>query len=127
MPFYPIKRTISRAQDTYGYNRITLRTHNGKYTAVGGGYDMIGSVIGDFLTAEFQEPLRRITAYYNPDMSINESGLYGAYRNKDGSISIDGACGVESVRRIADAIGLSVTIAAFNGRTSGIFVTEMKG
>lgn len=45
-----ITHTKSRARDTYGYNVITLWDGKDHFKACGGGYDMIGTVLGDWLT-----------------------------------------------------------------------------
>jgi hypothetical protein len=46
-----ISWSVSRGQDTYGYNICRLDdTRTGKrYHLNGGGYDMIGTVLGDWL------------------------------------------------------------------------------
>lgn len=120
--------TTSRARDTYGYNVVTFRDERGRAIgrASGGGYDMVGSAFGDVLEHFFAQRLRTVAATRAsrivPDASVGpmwhaERGpevLYGltVYLGKDGNAiraSIDGACGINSVESIAEAMGLRLT------------------
>jgi len=54
------KWTISRAQDTYGYNICSLYVDGKKVSACnGGGYDMTGTCLGDYIAGVFAKRLRR--------------------------------------------------------------------
>jgi hypothetical protein len=112
-----ISTGTSRGRDTYGYTIVRLRdSDTGKlYRCMGGGYDMVGTVLADWLTDVHQDALRTIRdrAYYISDTgrfapSKNPEALYGMTKYTDGRVSIDGACGVESVRRIATAAGVKL-------------------
>jgi len=117
-----IKWTVSRARDTYGYRVCTLTDTRGRKTSCnGGGYDMTGTALGDYLNAWHQSSLMAIRSramhHYTDGgfTSRNESGngLYGLtyhQTNDDGSgwVSIDGACGVGSVITIARAAGIEL-------------------
>jgi hypothetical protein len=131
---------ISRGKDTFGYNIRRLRDDaTGKrYRCMGGGYDMTGTVFADWLTDVYQDRLRAIReqAYYHyalkplegyAQLIPNDNGLYGMYAYDDGSVSVDGACGLNSVISIAKAIGLDVscTYARGQGETE-IVVTEVE-
>lgn len=130
-----VKHSISRAKDSYGYNRVTLTdTSTGKkYSAVGGGYDMAGTVFGEWLQDNCQAELLAIAhkAYYTYDsktLSYNDNPcqikLYGmtAYTHKE-YVGLDGACGLECMLTIAKAIGLGVQRQVDNkGRLIGLFV-----
>lgn len=130
-----LKHGISHAQETYGYNRVTLTdTSTGKkYSAVGGGYDMVGAVFGEWLQDNCQDALLAIThkAYYTYDsktLSYNDSPcqikLYGmtAYTHNE-YVELDGACGLKSMLDIAKAIGLDMQRQVDNkGRLIGFFV-----
>ena len=115
----------SRGRDTYGYALVTLRDENGKaWRTCGGGYDMKGTVFGDWLQDTYQAELRAIAhrahAHYgkaggyqthdapgsrNPDFNY----LYGMLRNDDtGEVRLDGACGLSCMEGIAGKIGLTV-------------------
>lgn len=95
-----ISWSISKGRDTYGYNICRLDSYiSGKrYRCMGGGYDMMGTVVGDFIQAEHQDKLQA---------HGNISDFYGARKREDGSISLDGACGLECMLSIAAAIGLT--------------------
>lgn len=130
-----LKHSISRAMDSYGYNRITLTdTLTGKkYACVGGGYDMVGTVFGEWLEANYQTELLEIAhkAYYICDskkLSYNDSPcqvkLYGmtAYSHKE-YVELDGACGLECMLDIAKHAGLSVQRQTnHKGQLIGFFV-----
>jgi hypothetical protein len=85
---------------------------------MGGGYDITGTVFGEWLVATMQAELRKLAqdgrAYYvkrkGEPYTVNDSpeSLYGLYLREDGSVSVDGACGFSCVRRIAEAAGATV-------------------
>lgn len=119
-----IKWSISRGRDTYGYNICSLYVYGQKVTDCnGGGYDMIGTVIGDLVTALFKEELEELSKgadltnnfsdgreieFYNPKYGKRyKDDCYGLYTsNRDGNrrVYIDGACGEGSVVDILNAI-----------------------
>ena len=126
------KWTTSRAADTYGYNICTLwNVHTGKRLASckGGGYDMEGTSFGDWVEKQFQSELLALANSskvdrYNRDTKDWErvptdnqyrgsgADYYGltAY-TKGGKIvevKLDGGCGMESIRRIFNALGLEI-------------------
>lgn len=117
--------------------------------AGGGGYDKRGTCLGEFITESFQPELQRIArrAYSqyrrtgeglkrieskHPRDLHGEGGrdsLYGmtAYRDNRGrveSVRLDGACGWESICRVAEAIGLQVRYIA---ETKNSCVHELAG
>jgi hypothetical protein len=124
---------ISRAQDTYGYNRVQIMdTETGKrFSACGGGYDMTGDCFGQWLQHTHQSLL---LAYSDMAHDIceqmeqgkpwtrqtNRQGLYGMTLNTRlgvQDVSLDGGCGLDCMIKIARAIGLSVdAMKTFNRR-----------
>lgn len=124
----------SRGRDTYGYNIVTLRdTTTGKrYRCMGGGYDMQGTVFAAWLQDTQQTALQTVKAQahsaWTPGgtRSTNDAGLYGmSYRIDTGTVQLDGACGMSSMKRIAEAIGLSVQHdGTSRGRVVGFHVTS---
>lgn len=91
---------ISRGEYTYGYTICTLTDDQGKaYRTKGGGYDMEGVVLADWLCHRYQAELLA-----NREAVL---ALYGTYE-QDGAIGMDGACGVNSVIKVMRAIGLKV-------------------
>lgn len=122
-----LKWTISRARDTYGYNVVTLTDEQTghKCRASGGGYDMTGTVLGEWLASTYYPALldiaSRAHSQYVLDgekytrLANNEApdSLYGmtATTHAHGgatTVRLDGACGLQSIERIAEAIGLKV-------------------
>lgn len=105
-----IKWTVSKGRNTYGYNIVTLydTSSRKRFRTSGGGYDMVGTVFGDWLESEYQEQLLA-----NRD---KVTALYGAAFRTD-RISLDGACGLECMVSIAEAIGLTVQ-RIYDPRTS---------
>lgn len=120
----------SRGRDTYGYNIVTLTDENSwpvkRFRCMGGGYDMVGTVLADWAVATHQDRLLELAdrAYYvSPAegdlrvMSDDPDRFYGMWRYEYGNavpiapvrVGIDGACGVESVHRILKAAGLVLT------------------
>lgn len=136
MNYLPLSWAISRGRDTYGYNICRLDDNNtGKrYRCSGGGYDMVGSVLGDWLASEHQERLQILKAHnadklescgYAVDGWMKIPGFYGLTFDIMGKAHIDGACGVEAVIKIAEACGISIT-SDWNrraNRKNGFFIS----
>ena len=111
---------ISRGRDTYGYNiaRLDDRATGKRYRCSGGGYDMVGTVFGQWLQDFHQKRLQllrdngpqgkpELKPYAQTGWTQRED-LYGLFFKPDGSAHVDGACGIESMRHIAEACGLTV-------------------
>lgn len=106
---------ISRGRDTYGYNicRAVSRQTGKTYRTTGGGYDMVGTVIGDWFAAEYTNELSALVhanldgfvKYGASGSTLHNPAFYGLYIRANGSVYIDGACGVESVLKIIKACG----------------------
>lgn len=58
-----IRWGTSRARDSYGYRTCSLRDDTGKRRAMcnGGGYDLRGTVIGDWIASEFPKELNQLS------------------------------------------------------------------
>lgn len=113
--------SISKGRDTYGYNicRLDDRNNGKRFRCMGGGYDMIGTVFGDWLETYYQSEL----------VKLDETKFSGM-RKLSHKVSIDGAYGIESMIRIAEAIGLEIerdyiAKGRRRGETTGWFV-QMK-
>jgi hypothetical protein len=125
-----LKWGTSRGRDTYGYTICSLYVDGQKVASCnGGGYDMRGAVLGDWIAREFQTELVTLlapkacrTVYTDEkgkwlgDQAFHKGrdfyGLTAAYCRETASYvraSLDGACGWESMRKILNAIGLDVT------------------
>lgn len=113
--------STSKGRETYGYTicRLDDRNNGRRFRCMGGGYDMIGTVFGEWLE----------TYYQNELVKLDETHFYGM-RKLSHKVSIDGACGIESMIRIAEAIGLEIerdyiAKGPRRGETTGWFV-QMK-
>lgn len=138
--FLALSWSVSRGRDTYGYNicRLDDRNTDERFRTCGGGYDMIGTVFAQWLSANFQPELcaliesrnsELIDAGYSVKGYQKLPGLYGLTvrpgKIKPGSIQLDGACGFSSMQAIAEAIGLEVTRSGNKrGQTIGFFVSS---
>lgn len=130
----------SRARDTEGWQLVTLTdgTTGKRYRAMGGGYDLAGTVFSDWLEAAHADALARIApdradcvrtdkrtlTYSRPDGATGRpmSGL--TWCPDTGRASLDGGCGLESMIAIAEAVGLEVKrLASPRGRLLGFVVT----
>lgn len=122
----------SRGRDTFGYTivRATDVATGKVYKCMGGGYDMVGTVVADWLEDVHQGGLRAISdrAYYRLDNGdrVHLDGLYGMTTRTDGAVSVDGACGIKSVIRVGEVVGLHFqrTFNRRTGRTTGYIVTD---
>ena len=77
------KWTVSRGRDTYGYNICTLYVDGVKVSRCnGGGYDMEGTCLGDWMAHAFKDELLKLTEKfygltfhdptYNPGKAVRE-------------------------------------------------------
>lgn len=122
------KWTVSRGRDTYGYNICTLLVDGDKVASCnGGGYDMQGTSFGEWLQNAYQSRLFKLML----DIGINEmppcnsystakgevkryelSGYYGmnlqVYPDGKTVVYLDGGCGMSSMQKIAEAIGITL-------------------
>lgn len=120
-----VKWTSSKAQDTYGYNICTvINDGNGeRFKCLGGGYDMLGTSLANFIQKEYQTELMQNSdkAYYlngYPEniMSVEKQGFYGMTFNKlKNSITLDGACGISSIERLINEV-LGLTLERVHSR-----------
>lgn len=134
--------SVSRAD---GYNVVTLSEGGQRYaTARGGGYDMTGSVLADWLEARYPVRLAQLAAeragstwsrstgarterHYFMDLATGKPNkhhdpraLYGLTYHIDAhKASVDGACGVSSVCAVMKALGLSFTEDSGNWNRQG--------
>ncbi len=127
-----LKWTTSRGRDTYGWTLVSLKdTKTGKvYRTCGGGYDMRGTVLGEWLNDVFKEELKTIAPKAMAKFS-NKTGhihrkdafkggqydrdmvFYGTYAHYDDlgnleKVVIDGSCGESEVLALAKEIGLDI-------------------
>ena len=124
----------SRGRETYGYNicRLDDRNNGKRYRTCGGGYDMVGTVFGDWLVDVYQERLQAlITTLPLEDCGYAVAGylrckdMYGLTVSPKGNVTLDGACSINSMIRIAEALGLEVQWEGNKkGHTIGYFVSE---
>ena len=107
---------VSRARDTYGYNMVTLSSNAGKkFRAMGGGYDMHGQVLGEYV--QFNENPDRLRAVAEADDTLPVTVT------PDGKVIVLGASGEASVMRLMRALGWEVrAIRSFDrkGRVKAI-------
>ena len=128
--------SVSRGAETYGYNICRLDSDLRRYRCMGGGYDMVGTVLGNWLQEEYQE---RLQAFAKGQKQEDAGYAVRGYKRlpefsgltitPNGSVNLDGACGTESMLRIAEAIGLDVEReykrqGRNRGETLGWYVSE---
>lgn len=132
--------STSRGRDTYGYNicRLDDRNEGRRFKCMGGGYDMVGTVFAMWLEANYQKPLLALQGQASNILSRKfglvanpgENRFYGMTHDMEADrINLDGACGLESMLRIAEAIGLEVEReyvkkGVNRGRTIGWYVSR---
>jgi hypothetical protein len=141
-PFQPrvltFKRGTSRAQDTYGYARVTLTDcwTGKKLACCGGGYDMTGHCLGEWMMANLQDRLdalkpgtKTVGDYQRPLYGIQYKGLMLSNGHVYTSASVDGSCGLSSMVDIARACGIVIDEiwdrSTRNGTLIGFTVREV--
>lgn len=118
-PTYLLLSTgTSRAKDSCGQRVVRLKQcgNSRSYSAAGGGYDLVGSALAQWLQAELQGCLRALPDSVIHYLHTDENGsytkkgyaaIYGTSR-RGGITSIEGACGLESVFKVFEAIGINI-------------------
>ena len=116
--------TTSFARDSYGWNRCTLKVDGVRKSAcVGGGYDMKGTALGDWMQDEMGEDLKRVKAYnHGIDNRQGFSGLcfcridaeapgrmlYATDWRDGYKVLLDGGYGFERMISILEYLGYNV-------------------
>jgi hypothetical protein len=131
-----IKWTVSRGRDTYGYNicRLSDSQTGQSYKTCGGGYDMLGTVLANWLDSNFQAELQALAStveqvvYTDTRTCCKE--FYGMFMRSDQTVHLDGGCGLDCMMKIAESIGLEIEreyirTGKNRGETTGYFA-QMK-
>ena len=113
MRILKIKWSVSRGRDTYGFHICTLYDGERAYRTKGGGYDMVGTVFGEWLLDHCSDKIEK----------LDQSQFYGL-GHYNGKAYLDGACGLNSMIKIARAIGLGVREYYIKGDLKKIEVFE---
>lgn len=133
--YLEIKWTVSRGRDTYGYNICTIKDtrRDTRHRCNGGGYDMQGTSFGNWLEDTYQARLIEIKDKAHSISDENgwhdqEGGsLYGmVYRTGNNTVMLDGACGLSSMMKIAEAIGLKLESVYSRSGLKGIYVEDTR-
>lgn len=88
------------------------------FTVQGCGFYRIGAALAEFLERLFQPELRELD-------EVTELGTRAGFRAYASHVSLDGACGIESMIRVADAIGLTVHLSETKAGT--LIIIQKKG
>lgn len=128
----------SRGRDTYGYAICTLKDNGEKAGQCnGGGYDMQGTSLAEWMTEAFQPDLVKLGKKYGVSIwgvqsksSLPEGPkarkVYGLRLTLDEgkySAGLDGGCGMSSMQHILKLIGLRLAYRP-TGRKSGVYIVE---
>lgn len=115
------KWTISRGCDTFGYNICSLYVNEEKATnCKGGGYDMRGTVLADWMEETFPDQLKKLKG--NSGSGDVSGGFYGLHfynpsdkvykmrktAGKGCQAVLDGGCGIQSMENILHKIGFKI-------------------
>ena len=110
----------SKARDSYGYNIVTLYRGLRRETSCnGGGYDMKGTCLGQFMgkhVADYFPGILKLksTEYYGLDFYDSIKRKYRKHYRPEYSLCLDGGCGLSSMEKILNALGLCLK---FRGET----------
>jgi len=127
------KWTLSKARDSYNYNVCTLIVNGEKVSRCnGGGYDMKGTCLGDWVAYQFKDELLKFKkefyglTFHNPNYKVSDEIIAKEQRGESLGLEryqdfykqssklptekhtiaqIDGACGFSSVETILKEIG----------------------
>jgi hypothetical protein len=143
--------TTSRGRDTYGYNICSLLVNGEKVASCnGGGYDMQGTSLGDWVARKFKDQLLKFDQeftglkFYNPNWKPSQEtldqekkdGFQGLTRYQDFHSAssklpteqhtvpdIDGAYGFQSVTKIIVELGYTLELIDYK---DGIYIMRSK-
>lgn len=138
-PVLEFKRSTSRGRNTYGYNIVALYVNGVKVASTcGGGYDMKGTVLGDYIQQRFQAELMRLYERAHGEYRQGTPGSYCTHQEdrarlygltaayaKDGilhSMELDGACGFSSMEHILEALGYHLSSMRTHGKGRDIYI-----
>lgn len=106
---------ISRGRDTYGYNIVTIRERGraGRWSCNGVGHGLLGTCFGEWLQDTYQDelqalPVALVDAWYSVRGWTRAMGLNGLTYSPEGKAVLVGGCGLSSMIRIAERLGLHV-------------------
>lgn len=130
-----ISWAISRGQDTAGCNicRLDDSISGKRYRTMGGGYDMIGTVVADWFEDQYQAKLQALRTdaemidcgYSVPGYVKHKDQFYGLTYTPKGAARLDGRCGIESIQRIIESCGFDVQWSGNRkGATRAYYVQE---
>tara|TARA_R110000868_G_scaffold171824_4_gene407616 strand:+ start:260 stop:700 length:441 start_codon:yes stop_codon:yes gene_type:complete len=131
------KYTTSKGRDTYGYNIVTLYANGNKVARTcGGGYDMRGTVLANYIKDNYLERLKTLKGNHG---SLDDGSVfyglmfYNAINNKRQKtydngclISLDGACGENAIVRISEAIDVHLESIKLSPNEYGYILTDNK-
>ena len=142
--YLEISWSTSRGRDTYGYNicKLTDTATRKVYRTLGGGYDMLGTVVGDWMQDAYQDRLRAISDRAGSVYTDGVGGSYKTFTNEygrtlpdhfygmtreytSGNVTLDGACGLRAMEYVAEAIGVDLrAIVNRKGHVTGYLVND---
>ena len=117
-----IKYGTSRAQNSYGYSLVTLKGvagFEGSYKECGGGYDMLGSAMGQFIKNNFSEALKQLIGHCEDYYGFGYSNNY---------LRIEGATGINCMEKIlTNLLGYDIKYTYhYNRKGQAEYKTGMK-
>ena len=143
------KWTTSKARDSYGYNICTLFVNSERRTRCnGGGYDMQGTCLGDWIARQFDKKLLKFKkdfyglTFHNPNWKPSEKIIEREEQGKSLGLEryqdfyrqssklptknhiipeINGACGFGSVENILNHIGHEIRLIDYD---CGVYLVE---
>ena len=143
---------ISKGRDTAGYNICSLYADGKKVSSCnGGGYDMKGEALGDWVTRAFEKELLKVKIpfqYFNGKKSRGYYGLSfhdpnydpGKYSPKSPPAfyraaspvptkrhtipQIDGACGFSQVEKILRGLGYKLELVRTSRNRQDIYILK---
>lgn len=95
----------------YG-NRVRLQNKHGQTfaTATGGGYDMQGAALGDFIALNWPDVVRRMDArdFYGVTHFCKRTRRHLNRAGKHTQTTVNGACGFDQMRRVLARVGFTL-------------------
>ena len=115
-----IRYGTSRAYGYEGQNTMSLKdVYRNKRVAyvVGGGYDMHGAILGEWIQSEFQEELKTLDA-------SKHNGMYPP--NEKGKVYINGCSGERCMHGILKDLGYDIWDVGYRKGSRLYFITKIE-
>lgn len=126
------KWTVSRGRETYGWNICSLYVDRVKVSSTcGGGYDMAGTVLGNWIQDTFSDRLMKTRKKFYGMIFLDPKPVHDRPKHRtdlptkhNTAIHIDGACGINCMWAILEHLGYKKQYLQIPGKNADYYSLE---